>query len=46
MTAIKSTQVEGADILMKSSGGANAVAGCWPTPRNIFHPVQIGCELS
>ena|SRR5271165_4516694 len=28
MTTIKSTQVEGADILMKSSGGANAVAGC------------------
>ena len=25
--------VEGADIVMKSSGGANAIAGCWPTSR-------------
>jgi len=33
LAAIKSTQVEGADIVMKSSGGANAVAGCWPTSR-------------
>src|ERR1017187_5412167 len=31
LAAIKSTQVEGADIVMKSSVGANAVAGCWPT---------------
>src|SRR5208283_4680686 len=30
LAAIKSTQVEGADIVMKSSGGANAVAVCWP----------------
>ena len=33
LAAIKSTQLEGADIVMKSSGGANAVAGCWPTIR-------------
>src|SRR5271165_111487 len=33
LAAIKSTQVEGADIVMKSSGGANAVAVCWPTSR-------------
>jgi len=34
LAAIESTQVEGADIVMKSSAGANAVAGFWPTSQD------------
>src|SRR5271166_4407883 len=29
-----------------SSGGPNAVADAGRLPRNIFHPVQMGCELA
>jgi hypothetical protein len=39
LAAIKSTQVEEADIVMKSSGGASAVAGCWPTCRESHMPI-------
>ena len=45
LAAIKSTHVEGADSVMKSSGGANAVAGCWPTPGVISHMPVLGPRL-
>ena|GEM_PF-5867094 len=49
-TSHKKTSGESGVALLRvgrftSSGGPNAVADAGRLPRNIFHPVRIGCEL-